>query len=86
MDLIREHLFYSSVPVSICFGGMKTQEQYECIRLLLATRTKDVTICKHNTSNKYIEELLKLLTVEFNDCSNTEKPTSLFTTNFVLNS
>ena len=61
MDVIREHLIYKDVPIHICFGKLKPIEQYECIRLLLATRTKDVLICKHNSVNKYIQELLELL-------------------------
>jgi hypothetical protein len=69
MDIIREHLIYKDIPIHICFGKLKSIEHYECIRLLLATRTKDVLICKHNINNKYIQELLKMLNLNLKDCS-----------------
>jgi hypothetical protein len=88
MDLIREHLIYSNVPITICFGTLKPQEQYECIRLLLATRTKDVKICKHDNTNKYVNELLAMMKSEIIDCKSDEKsPSSLFTSSsFILQS
>ena len=69
MDLIREHLMYKDVPLHICFKSLKPQEQYECIRLLLVTRTKDVTICKHKSTNKHIDALLSFLSLTFLDCT-----------------
>ena len=68
MDLIREHLIYSDVPITICMKTLKPQEQYELIRLLLATRTKDVFICTHESTNEYIDKLLKKLDVSFTQC------------------
>lgn len=68
MDLIREHLIYSEVPITICLKTIKPQEQYELIRLLLATRTKNVFICTHDSTNDYIDKLLKNLDVKFTQC------------------
>jgi hypothetical protein len=68
MDLIREHLIYKDIPIHICFSKLKPTEQYECIRLLFATRTKDVFICKHNSVNSYIEKLLEDLKFQEEKC------------------
>jgi hypothetical protein len=73
MDLIREHLIYGNVSTTICFELLKPQEQYECIRLLLATRTKDVKLCKHDCTNKYIDKLLTQLEVEVINCVTDKK-------------
>jgi hypothetical protein len=58
MDIIREHLMYKNVPIEISMKTLKVQEQYEVIRLLLATRTKDVVVKVNNSVNKYILNLL----------------------------
>ena len=44
-------------------------EQYEVIRFILATRTKDVSICKHNVVNEYIEKLIAQLPIQLVECS-----------------
>jgi hypothetical protein len=76
MDAIREQLIYKEGKVQICMKDLSAQEQYELIRLLLATRTKDVLICKHNSINTYINTLLDNLIVdnqklEFTECATT---------------
>jgi hypothetical protein len=63
MDLIREHLIYKHVPLVIPIDALKTQEQYEIIRLLLACRKEDVCVLVSDKSNKYILELLKELKI-----------------------
>jgi hypothetical protein len=63
MDLIREHLIYKSVPLTIELDALKPQEQYEVIRLLLACRKEDVCVLVSDKSNKYILELLGILKV-----------------------
>jgi len=68
MDLIREHLMYKDVPITICMKNLKPIEQYEVIRILLATRTRQVKICTHESVNEYITKLLKKLPVEFVQC------------------
>jgi len=68
MEIIREHLIYKDVPITICMKELKPVEQYEVIRILLATRTKNVKICTHESTNDYITELLKKLPVEFVQC------------------
>ena len=69
MDLIREHLVYKEVPLTICMKDLKVIEQYECIRLLLATRTKDVQVCKHGIDNPRINTLLLATKVTIASCS-----------------
>jgi hypothetical protein len=68
MDVIREHLMYKDVPITICMKDLKPGEQYEVIRILLATRMDKVKICTHESVNEYITELLKKLPVEFVQC------------------
>ena len=54
MDVIREHLMYKNVPLKIEMNILRKVEQYEVIRLLLATRTKDVVVKVDDSINKYI--------------------------------
>lgn len=68
MELIREQLIYKNVPTMICMKKLKPIEQYEVIRLLLATRTDGVSICTHECTNIYIDTLLKQLPLKFVQC------------------
>lgn len=69
MELLREQLMYKDNKVTICMAKLSPAEQYECIRLLLATRTKDVEICTHDSTNEYITALLKQLpALQFVQC------------------
>lgn len=68
MDIIREHLIYKNVPTTICMKDLKPIEQYEVIRLILATRTDNVSICTHESTNSYIDGLLKKLPIKFIQC------------------
>lgn len=67
MDAIREHLTYKNTPMTICMGKLTPQEQYECIRILLESKTT-VRICTHDTANEYIMRILKELPVSFVQC------------------
>ena len=67
MDLIREHLIYKSVPIMVEIDTLKTQEQYEVIRLLLACRKEDVCVLVSDKTNKYILELLSDLKINTRD-------------------
>jgi hypothetical protein len=67
MDLIREHLIYKSVPITIEIDALKTQEQYEVIRLLLACRKEDVCVLVSDKTNKYILEMLTDLKINTRD-------------------
>jgi hypothetical protein len=69
MDVIKEHLIYKDVPVTICMKNLKPVEQYEIIRIILATRSKDVSICKHESTNSYIDDLIKKLPIKLIHCS-----------------
>lgn len=49
---------------------LKPQEHYEVIRLLLATRKANVTLCLHGLKNKYISELVVDMNITpIQDCS-----------------
>lgn len=68
MELIREHLIYKDVPITICMKDLKPVEQYEVVRLILASSSKHVSICTHECTNSYIDGLLKNLPVKFVQC------------------
>lgn len=74
MDLIREHLIYKNVPIDIPIDSLKTQEQYEVIRLLLACRKEDVCVLVSDKSNKYILELLKELKINTRETAAAVEP------------
>jgi hypothetical protein len=71
MEAIREQLIYKEGNVTICMKELKHIEQYEVIRLLLATRTKDVLICTHESVNNYISKLISKLNLNTTNCSST---------------
>jgi hypothetical protein len=71
MEAIREQLVYKEGKVLICMKELKPVEQYEVIRLLLATRTKDVLICTHESVNEYIAKLILKLHLETTICVST---------------
>lgn len=73
MDVLREKLLYNTNKVHICMRDFSKQEHYEIIRLLLATRTKDVCICTHEATNGYIDSILKDLNVTFYRCFEVEE-------------
>lgn len=73
MDLIREQLLYKQNSLTICLANLTAQEHYECIRLLLASRTKDVSICLHSTTNPYIVQVVKKLNLTLIACSATSQ-------------
>lgn len=68
MDVIREHLMYKNSPLTICMSTITSQEQYEIIRIILESNTEKITICKHNSTNKYIDILLDKLDVSIKNC------------------
>jgi len=78
MDLIREHLMYKNSPLAICMGNITPQEQYEIIRIILESKTQDITVCKHNATNKYIDVLLDKLNITFKNCLIEQQPHQRF--------
>ena len=68
MEAIREQLVYKDGKVHICMKELKPVEQYEVIRLLIATRTKDVLICTHDSVNEYILKLIEKLQLNITPC------------------
>ena len=70
MEVIREQLVYKNVPVYICMKTLKPVEHYEVIRLILASRTENVSICSHECTNLYINGILKKLPIQSYQCVN----------------
>lgn len=58
MDLIREQLMYKSNTLHVCINKLTRQEQYDFLRLVMATRSEGVTFCYDN-SNPYITCILE---------------------------
>lgn len=78
MELIREHLIYKDVPIKICMKDLKPIEQYEVVRLILTSNSKYVSICTHESTNLYIDGLLKKLPVTFVQCFQEEASRLIF--------
>lgn len=68
MDVLREKLLYNTNKVQVCMKEFTKQEHYEIVRLLLATRTKDVCICTHEATNRFVDSVLKDLNISFYQC------------------
>lgn len=67
MDLIRESLVYKTNVLHVCMNSLTRQEQYEFLRLIVATRKEGVTFCYDN-SNAYIVCILKIIGLERSKC------------------
>jgi hypothetical protein len=59
---------YKNSPLTICMASISPQEQYEIIRIILESKTEQITICKHTSTNKYIDVLLEKVNVKLIDC------------------
>ena len=64
MDIIREHLMYKNHPLHVCMKQLTSQDQYEFVRIVLESKTEKIYVCKHNSTNKYIDVLLSKLPIE----------------------
>jgi hypothetical protein len=69
MDLIREQLMYKSNTLHVCINKLTRQEQYDFLRLVMATRSEGVTFCYDNT-NPYITCILEKIKLSRISCSN----------------
>jgi hypothetical protein len=63
MVLIRESLVYKNNVLHVCMNTLTRQEQYEFLRLIVATRKEGVTFCYDN-SNAYITCILDKIGLE----------------------
>jgi hypothetical protein len=63
MDIIRETLMYKNNVLHVCMNTLTRQEQYEFLRLIVATRKEGVTFCYDN-SNSYITCILHKIGLE----------------------
>jgi hypothetical protein len=68
MDGIREHLMYRNSPLNICLAKITPQEHYELIRILLESKSDNITLCTHEATNSYVNIILKKLNVKFKQC------------------
>jgi len=69
MDLIREQLMYKSNTLHVCINKLTRQEQYDFLRLVMATRSEGVTFCYDNT-NPYITCILEKIKLSRISCIN----------------
>ena len=69
---------YKDVPITICMKNLKPVEQYECIRMILATRIDSVSVCTHEATLAQVEKLLQKLEVRFVQCFAESQQTQLF--------
>ena len=59
---------YKNSPLHICMASISPQEQYEVIRIVLESKTTEIKICKHNSTNNYIDILLSKLNIKLESC------------------
>jgi hypothetical protein len=67
MDIIREQLTYKSNTLHVCLNTLTRQEQYEFLRLVIATRKDGITFCYDN-SNQYVSCILEKIELERVKC------------------
>lgn len=67
MEILREKIAYKD-PITICMKDFNHMEQYEIVRLILGYGRTDVSICTHESTNPYVEDILKQLPVKFIQC------------------
>jgi len=67
MDVIRESLIYKNNVLHVCMNSLTRQEQYEFLRLVVATRKEGITFCYDN-SNSYIVCILEKIQLERFNC------------------
>jgi hypothetical protein len=79
MDVIREHLMYKNDALEVCMKQLSSQEQYEFVRIVLESKTEKITVCRHESTNVYIDTLLQKLPIEIvEDCSQKREPLLVF--------
>jgi hypothetical protein len=67
MDVIRESLIYKNNVLHVCMNSLTRQEQYEFLRLVVATRKEGITFCYDN-SNSYIVCILEKIQLKRIKC------------------
>lgn len=67
MELIREQLMYKNNTLHVCMKTLTRQEQYEFVRLIMATRTNGVSVCDCEC-NQYVLCVLNRLGFERIQC------------------
>ena len=67
MDILRESLIYKTNNLDVCMKTLTRQEQYEFLRLIMATRKHGIQICDCEC-NSYVLRVLRLLGFERKPC------------------
>ena len=70
MEELREKFQYKDGSIDVCFKSLTPIDQYEVIRLILAFPDKNVSICTHESTTSYIDDILNVLPVKFHQCFN----------------
>ena len=82
MDVIREHLMYKNDALHICMKQLTSQEQYEFVRIVLESKTEKISVCKHGSTNAYVDMLLQTLPIEIvKECFEKQEPQLVFAAN-----
>jgi len=68
METLKEKISYITTPITICMKDFSHMEQYEIVRLLFAHTRKDVSICTHDSTSPYMNEILQGLPIKFTQC------------------
>jgi hypothetical protein len=58
--------------------SISPQEQYEVIRIILESKSENITVCKHESTNEYINILLKKLNIPIKSCLTEHEQHRLF--------
>ena len=58
---------YKNNTFHVCMNTLTRQEQYDFLRLVMATRKEGVTIC-YDDSNQYVLRIVNLLGLERYKC------------------
>jgi hypothetical protein len=69
---------YKNDPLNICMKQLTSQEQYEFVRIVLESKTENISVCKHGATNAYIDRLFETLHIEFKPCFAVSEPRSVF--------
>ena len=71
MESIKEQLTYKNNNLNVCMKTLTRQEQYEFVRLLVATRFDGVQICNCEC-NQYVLCVLERLGFKRTECLRVE--------------
>jgi hypothetical protein len=69
MEELREQFQYKEGSIEVCMKSLTSTEQYDLIRMIIASPTKEVLVCTHEHTSNYVNDILKQLgNVKFYQC------------------